>query len=116
MNGNLTNEEKQWAMFCHLSVLSGFIIPFGNIVGPLVLWLLKREQSPYVDYHGKEALNFQISITIYLVISGILVLVLIGIVFLIVILLLDIILMVMAAIKASEGVYYRYPFTMRFIQ
>jgi len=69
-----------WAMACHLSALAGFIgIPFGHIIGPIVFWMLKKEQFPVVDENGKEALNFQISVTIYGLVCALLVLVLIGI-------------------------------------
>ena len=59
-------------MLCHLSAFAGFTgIPFGTILGLLVIWLLKREESPFIDTHGKEALNFQISVIIYGIISAI---------------------------------------------
>jgi hypothetical protein len=116
MNNYLTAEERQWAMFTHLSALAGFVIPFGNIIGPLVLWQIKKDQSAYIDYHGKEAVNFQISMTIYLAISFILVFVLVGILLLAVLGILTIVFLVIAAIKANEGDYYVYPITMRFIK
>lgn len=116
MNNYLTLEEKQWAMFTHLAALAGFIIPFGNIIGPLVLWQLKKDQSAYIDYHGKEAVNFQISITIYIVISIVLIVVLLGILLLAAVGILSIVFLVIAAIKANEGVYYVYPLAMRFIK
>src|SRR5258705_68928 len=56
----VSKDEQNWAMFCHLSALAGFLIPFGNIVGPVVVWLIKRAEMPLVEYHGKEAINFQI--------------------------------------------------------
>jgi len=116
MNNFLTSEERQWAMFTHLSALAGFVIPFGNIIGPLVLWQTKKDQSDYIDYHGKEAVNFQISITLYLIISFILIFVLIGILMLVVVSIVDIVFLIIAALKANEGVYYVYPITMRFIK
>ncbi len=116
MNNYLTIEEKQWAMFTHLAALAGFIIPFGHIVGPLVLWQIKKEQSAYIDYHGKEAVNFQISITIYIAISIVLIFILVGILLLPTIIILSIVLTVIAALKANEGNYYVYPLTMRFIK
>jgi len=104
-------------MLAHLSSLAGFIgVPFGNILGPLVVWLAKREEDSFIDYHGKEALNFQISITIYLVISGIMVLIVVGILLLIGIAIVGMILVIVAAIKANNGEYYEYPLTIRFIK
>ncbi|MCF8232282.1 MAG: DUF4870 domain-containing protein [Bacteroidales bacterium] len=111
-----TTEEKKWAMLVHFSALSGLFIPFGNLLGPLVVWLLKKDQSVFVDDQGKEALNFQLSMLIYSLISGLLIIVGIGIVLLVIIGILVLVLSVLAGIKANEGVYYRYPFTFRLIQ
>ena len=63
--GALTSEEKNYAMLAHLLALAGLILPFGSIIGPLVIWLIKKDESPFVDKNGKESLNFQISTTIY---------------------------------------------------
>jgi hypothetical protein len=60
------SEERNWAMTCHLASFAGYVLPLGNIIGPLVAWLMKRDEFPLVDDQGKEALNFQISMTIYL--------------------------------------------------
>lgn len=108
-------QERQWAMFAHLSALIGFIIPFGNIIGPLVIWMIKKETMPFVDQQGKEALNFQITVTIAMVVSAILIIVVIGFVLMFLIGLAALILTIMAGIKANEGVAYRYPFTLRLI-
>jgi uncharacterized Tic20 family protein len=111
-----TDDTKMWAMFTHLSALSGLLgIPFGHIVGPLIIWLIKRDNNPVLDAHGKEALNFQISWMIYAIVSGILILVLIGIVLLPVVLLINLILTIVGAVKASKGELYHYPLTIRFI-
>ena len=56
----LSKDEKTWAMLCHLSAVAGFVIPFGSILGPLVVWLIKKDEMPIVDLHGKKSLNFQI--------------------------------------------------------
>ena len=111
----ISADERQWAMFAHLSALIGFILPFGNIIGPLVIWLIKKETMPFVDQQGKEALNFQITVTIAMVVSAILIVVVIGFVLMFVIGLAALILTIMAGIKANEGVAYRYPFTLRLI-
>ena len=58
VEGQLLKEVRNWAMLCHLSTFSGWFIPFGNILGPLIIWLMKREESPFIDAHGKEALNW----------------------------------------------------------
>jgi uncharacterized Tic20 family protein len=108
-------DEKMWAMLCHLSALAGFIIPFGNIIAPIIIWILKKEEYPLVDDQGKESLNFQISITIYIIISVILIFVAIGIVLLLLVALFSLIMIVVASIKANDGEKYRYPLTIRLI-
>lgn len=108
-------EARQWAMLTHLSALSGFIIPFGSIIAPLIMWQIKKAESPFIDDQGKEALNFQITVFIAVLVSGLLTLVLIGILLLPVVVIGALVLTIMAAIKANEGVNYRYPLTLRLI-
>jgi len=110
-----SSDERMWAMFCHLSALSGFVIPFGNVIAPLIIWILKKEEYPLVNDQGKEAINFQISMTIYIIASVILIIIVIGIPLLIMLGLFELIVIVIASIKANEGVNYRYPFTIRFL-
>jgi hypothetical protein len=96
--------------------VAGILIPVGgHILGPLVVWLAKRAESPEIDAHGKEALNFQISMLIYNLVAGVLCLVLIGFVLLGVLYLLNIIFVIIAALKAGEGEMYRYPLTIRLV-
>ena len=109
-------DELMWSTFAHLGFLAGLVIPFGNIVAPLVIWLVFKDRSSYVDYHGKEALNFQITVTLAMIASGILILLLIGIFLLIAVVLLALVFSIMGAIKANNGEYYEYPFTIRFIR
>jgi len=111
-----SKDEKLWATLCHLSALAGFVFPFGNIIGPLMFWMIRKDQMPLVDVNGKEALNFQISMTIYVIIAAFLVLVLIGIPLLIILALSDLVLIIMASVKTSEGTPYRYPLTIRLIK
>ena len=108
--------DRNWAVLCHVVTFIGFVMPLGNIVGPLLIWLLRRRDSEYVDFHGKEAVNFQISLTIYLVISAVLVLVLIGFVLLLVTFVFGIVSVIIAAVRANEGVLHRYPVTIRFLR
>jgi len=109
-------ESRMWAALPHVSALSGFVIPFGNIVGPLIIWLVKRDEMSFVDDQAKEALNFNISMTIYMAVAGVLVFVLIGIPIMIVLAITWLVLIVMAAIKANEGTAYRYPITLRLVK
>ena len=108
--------ERTMAMLCHIGALSGCIIPFGNIIVPLVIWFVKREESAFVDDQGKESLNFQISMVIYFIIAAILSLVLIGILIAVILFIAWFILVIMAGLKANEGEKYRYPMTIRLIK
>jgi len=104
-------------VLCHASALSGiFLHVVGHIFGPLIVWLLKRNESPEIDAHGKESLNFQLSMLIYNVIAGILVIVLIGIPLLILLYVLNIVFVIVASIQAGDGKLYRYPMAIRFIK
>jgi len=107
---------RTWCVACHLSALAGFVIPgFGHILGPLLVWLIKRGESSEIDAHGKEALNFQISMLIYNLVSGVLCLVLIGFALLALLHILNVVFVIIAALKAGEGQMYRYPLTIRLI-
>ena len=113
----VSKEEQNWAMLCHLSGLVGFLIPFGSLLGPLVIWLVKRGEMPLVDQHGKEALNFQISVTILALVSWALMVVLIGFVLLAVVVVGALFFTIRAAIKVSNGeLDYRYPYSIRFLK
>ncbi|AOE62918.1 DUF4870 domain-containing protein [Pseudomonas corrugata] len=109
-------EARQWAMFCHLSALSGLVIPFGTLIGPLVLWQIKRESDPFIDAQGKEALNFQITVAIASLISFLLMIVVIGFFLFGLIAIGALVLTIIGGIKANEGQPYRYPFTWRLIK
>ena len=104
-------------MLCHATALAGFFVPWaGHILGPLIVWLAKRNDSPEIDEYGKESLNFQISMLIYNVIAGVLCLVLIGFVILAILHILNLVLVIIASIQASEGKFYRYPLAIRLIK
>jgi uncharacterized protein len=108
--------DRTWDVLCHVSALAGFILPLGNIIGPLIVWLIKKQEMPSVDAHGKESLNFQISVTIYMLVSAILVLVLIGLLLMVVVAIGALVLIIVAAVKAGNGEFFRYPLTIRFIK
>lgn len=147
----LDNHQKNIATFIHLSTFSRFIIPLGNIIAPLVLWIANKEKSEFVDAHGKQAINFQISIFLYAIIIGTisipffifkifhgidfidfngfqnfninigkpspLLYITGGLGFLAIIgFILELILIIIASLKAREGAYYNYPFTINFIK
>lgn len=108
--------EKTLAMFCHLSALSVFIIPLGNFLGPLIIWLLKKNEYPLIDDQGKESLNFQISIFLYSLICLVLWFLFIGIPMMVVLVLFAIIQVIKASMQANKGEKYRYPFCIRLIK
>jgi uncharacterized Tic20 family protein len=124
MENDYENKKRTWAMLCHLSALIVLLgIPFGNILGPFIVWLFKKNSFPIVDELGKESMNFQIAMSIYIIISLILALgftpILIGFLFYPVtgiIIVADIALTIVATIKASNNEPYRYPFIFRLIR
>ena len=110
-------------MLCHLSALAGFVIPFGHILGPLLVWQIKKNEFPSVDIHGKAALNFQITVTIaafvgliaafvlsffcvgYLLFPVVMLIGLAGLVF-----------SIIAGIKANNGEDYKYPWSLELVK
>ena len=121
-------EERQWAMFAHLSALlgglvtAGWAFSVGCFLGPLIIWLMKRETMPFVDDQAKEALNFNITLAAIMLVLLLLGVFTLGIGFLIAVPLMlliglaALVFIVMAAIKSNEGVAYRYPFAIRLIK
>ena len=111
-----SSEVRNWCVLCHASALAGlFFHFFGHLLGPLVVWLIKRVDSPEIDAAGKESLNFQISMLIYDIIAFILCFVLIGIPILIALWVLNTVFVIIASVKTSQGEFYRYPLTIRLI-
>lgn len=110
----VTPDDKSMAMLCHLlAILTGFI-------GPLVIWLVKKDTSPFVDHHGREALNFQITVFIVMMalsfITFILMFVFIGIILipvLLVVAILSFVAVILACVAANKGEWHRYPFCLR---
>ena len=111
-----TQDERTWGMLAHLTAFSGFLIPLGNIIAPLVVWLAKRDQSQFVGDQGKESLNFNISVLLAGAVCAVLVFVFIGILLGVALFFYWLAMTIVAGIKASEGIRYRYPFTLRLIK
>lgn len=109
-------EERRMAWFTHLAALAGFVVPLGNVIGPLVMWLINKDTLPFVDDQGKEALNFNITVTIAGIVCGILFLVVIGYFLLAALTVVWFIFVIIATVRASEGVAYRYPFSLRIVK
>jgi len=106
-----------WAMICHLTGLAAIVIPIvGNIVAPLIIWQIKKDDYPFVDEQGKEAVNFQISMSIYALICIPLFFICIGPFLLAAVGIVDLVFLLIAAVKANGGQHYRYPLTIRFIK
>lgn len=147
----LENQEKNIATFIHLSTFSRFVIPLGNYIGPALLWMLYKDKSDFVDAHGKQAINFQISILLYTIIIGMLalpvifftvlghvnvfdmpsldtiqfrwapsfyLLILIGgiVTLFIMAFLFELICVIIASLKARDGLLYKYPITINFLK
>jgi len=110
------SDERRWAMFCHLASLIGWIIPFGDLVATLVIWLFKHDQSAFVERHGREALNYQISFYIYALVGIVLACAYVGFFLLAILAIFDMVVMIKAAIAANRGEEYRYPLTIRLIR
>ncbi|EPJ77131.1 MULTISPECIES: DUF4870 domain-containing protein [Pseudomonas] len=109
-------EIRQWAMFCHFASFFGLIFPFGNLLGPLIIWQIKKEADPFIDAQGKEALNFQITVSIAAMICMLLMVVVIGFPLLILVGVGALVLTIIGGLKANDGLAYRYPFTWRLIK
>ena len=110
------DQTRQWAMFLHLSLLAGFVVPMAGLVAPILIWQLKKTELPGLDVHGKNALNWIISALIYAVVCVILVFAIIGIPLLIALGIVGIIFPVIAAIKANNGEVWKYPMSITIIK
>ncbi|MEI8108349.1 MAG: DUF4870 domain-containing protein [Verrucomicrobiota bacterium] len=110
-----SEDDRLWGMLAHLSAFSMYFTGIGHLLGPLIVWLAKKENSPFVADQAKEALNFQISISIYGIVAGLLCFVLIGFPILAALVPFQFVFMIVAGIKAKDGVVYRYPLTLRFL-
>ena len=111
-----SQDERTWGMLAHLAAFAGFIVPLGSVIGPLVVWLIKRDQSAFVADQGKEALNFNISVLLAFAVCGVLVFIFIGILLLAALFIFWLAMTIIAGIKASEGIRYRYPFALRMVK
>jgi uncharacterized Tic20 family protein len=106
----------QWAMICHFAAALGFFFPFGNLIGPLIVWQIKKDQHAFINEQGKEALNFQLTVSIASIVCIALMLVIIGFFLLGLLGLVNVVLVIIAGIKAGEGQAYRYPFCLRLLK
>ena len=109
-------EVRQGAMLCHLAAFLGFVFPFGSVVGPLILWQMKKEVDPFIDDQGKEALNFQITVAIAWLVCIVLAFAVIGFFLMTALAIATVVLTIIGGIKANKGIAYRYPLTGRLVK
>ena len=109
------DEERKWAMFAHIGTFSSMFVPLGNIIAPIVIWQMKKNESPFVVEQAKESLNFQISLMIYSIISILLCLIIIGFFLIFALVIFGLIIVIVAGVKANDGEHYRYPMTLRLV-
>jgi hypothetical protein len=114
--GTVAQEIRNTAVAVHLSTFAGLVVPFGSVIGPLAVWLTRRDRDPFIDQAGREALNFGISIAIYGLVALVAALMLVGIPLLMIGVIAWVVLASLAAVKASQGQVYRYPLTIRLVR
>lgn len=107
---------NQWAMWVHFSLFAGFILPLAGLLLPIIIWQVKKDEYPFVDMHGKQVVNWIISFLIYTFISCILMLILIGFIGLGILFIMSIVFPIIGGIKANNGEFWPYPFTMRILR
>ena len=121
--GSPESQARTWNMLCHLSALAGYLIPFGTVIGPLLVWQIKKNEFPSVDVHGKASLNFQITVTIAVaggaVVALVLSLICVGYLLFPVVMLVGlagVVFAIIAGIKANNGEDYKYPFSLELVK
>lgn len=113
----LNPQERTWAAMCHVAAVGVFIVPtLGNVIGPLIVWLVKRESSAFVNDQGREAVNFQLSCVIYAVVSGLLSFAVVGIPLMVALAVFWVVEVIVASVNASNGNAHRYPLSIPFIK
>ena len=113
----IPRDARKWAMLCHIVALVGLLgNGIGFVLGPLLVWMIKKEDHPFVDEQGKEAVNFQITMMLLAIACGLLAFFVIGLLLLPFVLIVAVVFSVVGAVKANEGEHYRYPFALRLIK
>jgi len=111
-----TTEQKQTGMFLHLSQLLNFIVPFGGVIAPIIIWQMNKDKTPALDAHGKMIVNWMLSALIYSVVSFVLLIVAIGVLGFIALFVTGIVFPIVGAIKANNGEFWEYPLTIKFLK
>jgi uncharacterized Tic20 family protein len=112
----LSESERNWAMLCHLSAFAMFFFPFGGVIGPLICWLSRKDESAWVDVNGKASMNFQLSVLLYIVLTIPLLFIIVGIPIIMFLVTLRIVCIIIASVKSSKGEKFRYPLSIPFLQ
>jgi hypothetical protein len=107
---------RTWEMLAHLSALAGFLVPFGNLLGPFIIWQIKKTEFPSVEAHAKAALNFHLSCLIYGIVSALLIIVVIGFFLLVALGIFSLVCVILATIKVNNGQPWKYPLTINLIK
>jgi uncharacterized protein len=115
-NRILSETERNWAMLCHLSAFAGFFFPFGAIIGPLICWLSRKDESEWVKINGRNSLNFELSILLYVVLAVPLCFIVVGIPIVVALITMKVICLIIASVRASKGELFTYPLMIPFIQ
>jgi hypothetical protein len=117
VKNNEESQERIWGMLCHLTALLGLVgIPFGNLFGPLLVWLYKKKAYAMVDKQGRESLNFQLTMTILVLIAALLIYLKIGMMLIFVLASINVVLVLIASVQSYRGETFRYPFRIRFLK
>ena len=111
-----TETERNWAMLCHLSAFAGFFFPLGGIIGPLLCWLTRKDESEWININGRNSLNFQLSMLLYMVLAIPLIFIIIGIPIIAILATLKVVCIIIASVKAPKGELFRYPLSIPFVQ
>ena len=109
-------ETRVWATLLHLSMLSGYLIPFAGFVAPIIIWQIKKDELPAIDVHGKNAANWLISLMIYFVVASVLSLLFIGIPLIFALITISVVFPIIGAIRANNGEIWQYPLSLKIIK
>jgi hypothetical protein len=115
-NRVLSETERNWSMLCHLSAFAGFFFPFGGIIGPMICWLSRRDESIWVNLNGKASMNFQLSMLLYMILAIPLCFIILGFPIIFALIVLKVVCVIIASVKAPKGELFRYPLVIPFIQ
>lgn len=109
-------DTRMWAMFLHLSFFAGYAVPIFGLLAPVVIWQVKKDELPLIDRHGKNMVNWLISLVIYTIVGVLLCFIVIGVPFLILLGVLSVVFPIVAGIKANNGKVWKYPMSIQFLK